>query len=68
MSDISTQALTAEELLRLPDDDRRLELIEGELRELPPAGAEHGTVAFHIAALLQRHIPSSTTRHSRGSP
>ena len=56
MSDISTRALTAEELLRLPDDDRRLELIEGELREMPPAGAEHGTVAFHIAALLQRHI------------
>jgi Uma2 family endonuclease len=49
-------AVTAEELLRLPDDDRRLELVEGELREMPPAGAEHGSVAFHIAALLQRHI------------
>jgi Uma2 family endonuclease len=56
MSDTSTRAPTAEELLQLPDDDRRLELIEGELREMPPAGAEHGTVAFHIAALLQRHI------------
>jgi Uma2 family endonuclease len=62
MSDISTRALTAEELLRLPDDDRRLELIEGELREMPPAGAEHGTVAFHIAALLQGHI----TAHDAG--
>ena len=62
MSDISTRALTAEELLRLPDDDRRLELIEGALREMPPAGAEHGTVAFHIAALLQRHI----TAHDAG--
>ena len=49
-------ALTADQLLRLPGDDRRLELVEGELREMPPAGAEHGTVAFHIAALLQRHI------------
>jgi Uma2 family endonuclease len=49
-------ALTAEDLLRLPGDDRRLELVDGELREMPPAGAEHGTVAFHIAALLERHI------------
>jgi Uma2 family endonuclease len=62
MSDLTTRALTAEQLLRLPDDDRRLELIEGELREMPPAGAEHGTVAFHIAALLQRHI----TAHNAG--
>src|SRR6188472_1638802 len=62
MSDVSTEALTAEQLLRLPDDDRRLELIEGELHEIPPAGAEHGTVAFHIAALLESHI----TAHQLG--
>jgi Uma2 family endonuclease len=59
MSDLSTRARTAEELLRLPDGDRRLELVEGELREMPPAGAEHGTVAFHIAALLERHIAAN---------
>src|SRR5205823_693078 len=49
-----TEALSAEELLRLPDRDRRLELIEGELREMPPAGAEHGTIALRIGALLER--------------
>jgi hypothetical protein len=48
---MAPQQLTAEQLLRLPDGDRRLELIEGELHEMPSAGAEHGTVALHIAAL-----------------
>ena len=43
-----TTAMTAEELLRLPAGDRRLELIAGELREMAPAGAEHGAVAAWI--------------------
>lgn len=46
--------MTAEELLRLPADDRRLELIAGDLREMAPAGAEHGAVAARILALLDR--------------
>jgi Uma2 family endonuclease len=45
-------ALTAEELLRLPADNRRLELIAGGLHEMAPAGAEHGAVAARILALL----------------
>jgi Uma2 family endonuclease len=56
MTEPGISSVTAEALLRLPDDARRRELIEGEIREMTPAGAEHGAVAFHIAALLGRHI------------
>jgi Uma2 family endonuclease len=36
--------MTADELLRLPDNGMRHELIAGELHEMPPAGGEHGFV------------------------
>ena len=34
--------MTADELLRLPRDGQRHELVRGELRTMPPAGYEHG--------------------------
>jgi Uma2 family endonuclease len=41
-----TRALmTADELLRLPDDGWRYGLVAGELRRMAPAGGEHGYVA-----------------------
>jgi Uma2 family endonuclease len=40
--------LTAQELLGLPDDGKRYELVEGELREMAPAGARHGSVATRL--------------------
>ena len=36
--------MTADELLRLPDNGMRRELIAGELHEMPPAGGDHGYV------------------------
>ncbi len=50
----SALALTAEQLLQLPDDDSRRELVAGQLREMTPAGAEHGAVAARILTLLDR--------------
>ena len=44
--------LTAEELIRLSTVGRRLELVDGELYEMPPAGARPGSVAKRIGALL----------------
>ncbi len=38
--------MTADELLRLPDDGQRHELVAGELRTMSPSGEEHGTVAM----------------------
>jgi Uma2 family endonuclease len=51
--------MTAEDLLRLPDNHRRHELIDGELHEMPLHGGEHGfacgRVAGRLGAFLERH-------------
>lgn len=46
--------MTADELLALRGDGRR-ELIEGELREMEPAGGNHGIVALEIGALVREY-------------
>lgn len=48
--------VTAEELLRMPDDGFRYELVRGELRQMTPAGNVHGRVAMRIAWPLARHV------------
>ena len=48
--------MTADEMLRLPDDGFRYELVKGELRKMPPAGHEHGSVAMNASISLGRHI------------
>ena len=48
--------MTAEELLRLPDDGKRYELVEGELKEMAPAGGRHGSVAATLAMLLGQRV------------
>lgn len=50
--------MTAEELLRLPDDDRRRELVRGELRTLMPPSSEHGDLALHLGSLLRSFVTS----------
>ena len=48
---VEPKLMTADELMRLPDDGQRYELVRGELRAMAPGGAEHGSVAgtFHIS-------------------
>src|SRR3954469_3346957 len=53
---IEHPGMTAEELLELPDDGLRHELVEGELRTMTPAGAEHGLVALRIGARILEHV------------
>ena len=48
--------MTAEELLYLPDDDLRHELIDGELHTMAPAGGEHGGTAGAIHFHLGRFV------------
>ena len=48
--------MTAEELLRLPENGKRYELVGGELREMVPAGARHGDVAMTLGILLGQHV------------
>src|SRR5262245_23630797 len=43
--------MTANELLRLPDDGMRHELVRGVLRTMPPTGWKHGRITgkFHLS-------------------
>ena len=51
--------MTADELLRLPDNGMRRELIAGELHEMPPAGGDHGYVGsraqVELGIFLKQH-------------
>jgi len=51
--------MTADELLRLPDNGMRRELIAGELHEMPAAGGEHGYVGnraqIELGIYLRQH-------------
>ena len=49
--------MTADELLRMPETPgKRFELWRGELREMTPAGFEHGRVAGNLFGLLWAHV------------
>jgi Uma2 family endonuclease len=48
--------VTADELLRMPADGSRHELVLGELRTMPPAGGEHGIVAAEAAGRLRDYV------------
>jgi Uma2 family endonuclease len=48
--------MTAEELMQLPDDDLRHELINGELITMPPPGVPHGRIAMRLGAPLAQFV------------
>lgn len=51
---------TAEDLLRLPDEGMRHELVGGEIKTMPLHGAEHGFVAGNIGSSMGNHVESGT--------
>lgn len=53
---ITPQVMTAEELLALPNDGFRYELIQGELRRMSPAGHRHGRLVLNITTPLDQHV------------
>ena len=56
---IRTPLITADELLRMPDDGNRRELVSGELREMTPAGHEHGRYTMRFSVPLGQHVDES---------
>ncbi len=48
--------MTAEELLRLPDDNCRHALVRGELQRMAAAGFRHGVVIMNVAGPLNQHV------------
>ncbi len=53
------QLLTADDLLRMPEDGFRHELIDGELRKMAPAGSQHGRVALKVTIPLGKFVESN---------
>ncbi len=54
------QFVTATELLNMPDDGFRYELIRGELKKMsPPPGDVHGRVAMKFAWRLGQHVETN---------
>ncbi len=57
MASTATKRISADEFWALEDrPDVRLELIDGEVVELPGAGGYHATLVLHIFDLLRAHI------------
>ncbi len=48
--------MTAEQLMDLPDDGQRRELVNGELKQMAPAGFRHGRVAARMARRLDEFV------------
>src|SRR3972149_608657 len=52
----TAQQMTAEELLGMPDDGFKYELVKGILRKMFPTGRKHGKVTVKITSPLERHV------------
>jgi Uma2 family endonuclease len=53
---VTVRVHTADDLLRLPDDGWRYELVRGELRKMAPAGSEHGELAMEVGSQLAHYV------------
>ena len=58
MSLTITKPFTADELLALPDDGWRYELVKGELIRMSPTGQEHGEITINVTVPLATHVKS----------
>ncbi len=63
----TTRPVTAEDLLEMPDDGFRYELVRGELRKMPPAGHVHGRYASFIGGYLMMHVRANRLGRTYGA-
>ena len=61
----TTKLMTAEELLEMPDDGFRYELVRGELVKMPPAGHMSSFREMLIGSHLRRICPKRTVLAGR---
>lgn len=62
-----TSQMTADELLRMPDDGSRYEVVRGELRKMSPAGNRHTIIGIRIAASLFTHVHANALGEVTGA-
>ena len=60
----TTRLMTAEELLNMPNDGFRYELVRGKLRKRLPAGQNHGRYAMNIGLSLGGHVKANRLGNS----
>jgi Uma2 family endonuclease len=53
---IQTRLVTSDDLLSMPDDGYRYELVKGELRKMSPSGHKHGQIAVRLTWRLAQHV------------
>lgn len=53
---VAHKPVTAEELLKMPDEGLRSELVRGEVRRMAPAGNVHGRIAINVTIPLGQHV------------
>ena len=53
---VTQKPVTAEELLNMPDDGLRSELVKGEVRRTASAGNVHGRLAINVTIPLGQHV------------
>jgi Uma2 family endonuclease len=54
---VATQtSVTADELLRMPNDGARYELVRGEVTRMAPAGQRHGRIAMNLLTSLNASV------------
>ena len=56
MSTTTTHLMTAEDLLNLPDDDLRHELVKGELLTMAPPKSDHGRTVANLILILGSYV------------
>jgi Uma2 family endonuclease len=56
---IQTQTITSEDLLKMPDDGFRYELVRGELKKMSPSGHMHGEIAMKAGWRLAQHVEAN---------
>jgi hypothetical protein len=61
-----TRKLTEAEFMRLPDDGRKYELVDGEAKEVPTSFL-HGVIGMRVAMLLQTYLTTPSVRSDKGT-